>query len=103
MGTVQIAFFAFGLAAMLITGCGKPPSPPPPGKDKEVIVDSDSKVKLGMAKAKVVEAIGEPSEKTEIIKNPQGIFGVIEGWWDNLKDGDKIEVDANSGIVRKLK
>jgi hypothetical protein len=28
----------------------------------------------------------------QMIKEKKAIFGVIETWWDQLKDGDKIEI-----------
>jgi len=92
MKATQILLAAMALEAILYPGCCKRPSQPPAAKSGDVVVDFDPAVKVGTKRANVLQAIGEPAEKTEIVKRAEPIFGVIEAWWAALKDGDKVEI-----------
>ena len=49
-------------------------------------------LRLYSALADVLKVLGQPAEKTELVKGPEPIFGVVETWWATLTDGDKIEI-----------
>ena len=75
----QIAVFLFFVAA----GCTT---------EKDVQVDASSKIPVGITKDQVAKRLGAPSAKQDWTKKAEPIFGVIETWWDQLKDGDRIEI-----------
>ena len=49
-------------------------------------------VTIGAKRARVLKVLGQPPEKTELVKTSEPIFGVVEAWWGTLRDGEKIEI-----------
>lgn len=45
-----------------------------------------------MTRAQVIEKLGQPTAKQQFVKTDQPVWGVIEGWLDELQDGDKIGI-----------
>jgi hypothetical protein len=92
MKILAIAFSTTLIAAFVCPGCCRQTAAPVGGQGDDVAIDSDPTVKIGAQRAHVLKALGEPAEKTELVKGPEPIFGVVETWWNTLTDGDKIEI-----------
>ena len=60
--------------------------------ETDIKVDASWSVPVGMGKGQVAEKLGPPTAKQQGIKEKAAIFGVIEEWWGQLKDGDRVEI-----------
>ena len=77
--TIRNSSLAFSLTvAFLPWGCG-------------TTVTDRPQVQVGMTKAEVSAALGEPAEKKTNTKQSEHIWGPPEEWWDELEMGDAFE------------
>jgi len=60
--------------------------------ENRVVLDSDPIAKVGISRSLILKTLGEPSKKSELEKKSVAIYGPMEGWWDKLPDGSKIEI-----------
>lgn len=60
--------------------------------ENRVELDSDPIAKVGLSRSLILKTLGEPSKKSELEKKSVAIYGPMEGWWDKLPDGSKIEI-----------
>lgn len=60
--------------------------------ESSVTTDSHRRIKIGMHKEQVIEELGQPASKQEFVKSDNPVWGVIEDWWTDLSNGDKIEI-----------
>lgn len=54
--------------------------------------DVEEKVKKGQSKEQIIELLGEPVEKKNIVKHNRFIWGPEEGLWDSIPIGTRLEV-----------
>jgi hypothetical protein len=93
MKIFRIAILGALLAALTCLGCKPPSKSTISARDENnVVLDSDPIAKVGTSRSLILKALGEPPKKSELEKKSVTIFGPMEGWWDKLPDGSKIEI-----------
>ena len=54
--------------------------------------DVEGKIKKGQSKQAIIELLGKPLEKINIVKHNRFIWGPEEEFWDNIPIGTRLEV-----------
>jgi hypothetical protein len=97
--TAFLRLFSLVVVAVVAAGCSLlPPGLKTPGDDPPAtgggvtITDELPVVDIGESRSELTARLGEPAERSELVKRDEGIFGPIEAFWGEVPLGATVEI-----------